>query len=122
MFKKITPAELQSRIGKGLYFKYGDKYSHDHICANKQLNYIVLVEELDDVSEEYLMEGEIENCEEVHSMVEVSDEFDESTNVMAGQCHSGTIRIRGKVKNQEVSVLIDAGSSSGFIDQKLAAV
>lgn len=55
MFKKITPAELQSRREKGLFFKCGDKYSCDHICPNKQLNYIV-VDELDDVNEEYLME------------------------------------------------------------------
>lgn len=40
---------------------------------------------------------------------------------MIGDYNHNTIRINGKIKNKNVSVLIDTGSSSSFIDSKLVS-
>ncbi|KAL5807034.1 hypothetical protein ACOSQ3_029918 [Xanthoceras sorbifolium] len=38
---------------------------------------------------------------------------------MAGTTHPQTLRVTGKIKNKEVTVLIDGGSTHNFMDQEI---
>ena len=65
-FRKLTDAELQERSRKGLCFRCDKKFGPGHVCANKQLQILVLAEgeEERDAERETMVdeeEGELKN-------------------------------------------------------------
>lgn len=83
---------------------------------------MVLVEDLlEDDGEEYLMYvSERERTEVSEERGEEEEEGMElAINAMTGDFNHSTIQMKGNIKNREVSILIDIGSSSSFIDSEL---
>ena len=98
-FKKITPTE--ARREKGLCYRCGDKYTPDHICPKKELNFL---EELEGNEDEYLMEEKDEENEtgEANVMETEDETMQLSINALTGNVNCSTLRIKGRIKNREI--------------------
>lgn len=88
----------------------------------KQLN-MVVVEELEleegDDEEFFICNIEKGGTDDRGGSELPEEELELSINAITGDFNHSTIRIKERVKKRQVSVLIDPGSSSSFIDSKL---
>ena len=102
------------RRARGLCFKCGERWGHDHTCpATIQMH--VLEELLDfvgvsvtDEQEEYLQQDELEETALAISL-----------QAFNGNDAATLIQLSAKVQNTGVSVLVDSGSSTSFINARL---
>ncbi|KAL0536565.1 hypothetical protein IC582_025514 [Cucumis melo] len=121
-FRRLPDAEFQARKEKGLCFRCNEKYSADHKCKMKELRelrmFVVTGE-----NEEYEIIEEKETAEKQLATLEVIDEnqnFAElSINSVVGLNDPGTMKVRGKLLNKEIIVMIDCGATHNFISEKL---
>lgn len=105
MFKKLTPTEIEERRKKKLCFNCDEPYQWGHKC--KKL-FVIICE---DNQETELLLQEVESEEE---------EIMVSVHALMGQVVADTIKIKGKVGKQEITILIDKGSTHSFLDQMTA--
>ncbi|KAL4032139.1 hypothetical protein IC575_005203 [Cucumis melo] len=110
-YRRWTDSELQARKEKGLCYRCDEPFSKGHRCKNKKLHLFVVADDLDDAE---MGEMEIEE-----GMVEVSPIVDLSLNSVVGLTAPGTFKIKGKVEEREVVVMIDCGATHNFISLKL---
>ncbi len=69
-------------------------------------------------------EPEVEILDSDHEEVETDDDIEAVTHIvhaLAGYSNPQTMKIRGTLKHQLVTVLIDTGSTNNFIDRKVIA-
>ncbi|RRT66401.1 hypothetical protein B296_00033362 [Ensete ventricosum] len=108
--KKLIREELHDRSAKGLCWHCDEPWSRDHSCKR---GYLLLIEPLDD------------SKEEVHENEEVIEEEPQSTDCMmhalAGYANPQTMKVRGLLKQQSITVLIDTGSTNNIMNSKVAA-
>lgn len=107
-FRRITNQEARERREKRLCYYCDEKFVPRHQCARPQL---FMMEDSPHMSFEGENVAELESQEEVPEVPEIS--FHE----IAGTNNPQTIRVMGKLKNKDVAVLIDGGSTHNFIDQ-----
>ncbi|KAA0057084.1 ty3-gypsy retrotransposon protein [Cucumis melo var. makuwa] len=83
------------------------KRSKGHCCKNRKLRLCVVADELVDTE---MSEGENDG-----GMVEVGLIVELSLNSVVGLTAPGTFKIKGKVKDREVVIMIDYGATHNFI-------
>lgn len=109
--RRITNQEAKERREKGLCYYCDEKFIPGHRCKSPQLFMI-----------EDFMHQELEEKEDTNQGTENNAPTPEiSFHATAGTNHPQTIRVSGKLKNKEVTVLIDGGSTHNFIDQAIVS-
>lgn len=107
-FRRITNQEARER---GLCYYCDEKFTPGHRCERPQL---FMIEDL-----RYLGSEDVNGVQFEQDTQETIPEI--SFHAMAGTKHPQTIRVSGKLKNKEVTVLIDGGSTHNFIDQSIVS-
>lgn len=107
--RRLSNAEMEERRKKGLCFHCYEKFTYGHRC--KKLFNIEGGEE-----------SSIEDKPEEQSPEEEEDEEEAqlSLNALTGQTTPETIKVLGKVKNNQLSILVDTGSTHTFLDTQTA--
>lgn len=100
---------FETRRAQGLCYKCGDKYFPGHQCKSKQLN--ALTGTTDACEELYVTTDEGGDINEIEE--EVIDE-PISLNALSGIETTNTIRLRGTYGKQELTILVDCGSTHSF--------
>ncbi|XP_026378573.1 uncharacterized protein LOC113273013 [Papaver somniferum] len=114
--KRLTPEEVQKRRGQGLCYNCDAVYRPGNFCKGKQKKFMLQM----DNSESQDTEEEEEVFEEaVESQINFDIEI--SLHALTGTVTGETIRIPGILNKHKVSILIDSGSTTSFIDSTLAS-
>ncbi|XP_071906018.1 uncharacterized protein [Coffea arabica] len=112
VFKKISPTEFQYRRDNHLCFKCGEKFSPGHTCKNKELHMLLVEkEEADKVEEEEVIEYRGTSADQAVVL---------ALHSVSGELSSSTIKMQGLYGNQQLSVLVDGGSTNCFIRPTVA--
>ncbi|KAH9656946.1 hypothetical protein KPL70_022865 [Citrus sinensis] len=120
-FRKLTEAELQSKLERGLCYKCDEKFSLGHRCRKRELQVVLLQEyeaeayAMEDVGRESELESKPTEGAE-NQVVEVS------LNSVVGLTSPKTLKLAGEINNQKVVVLIDSGASHNFISNELVSI
>jgi hypothetical protein len=98
------------RRANHLCFRCGEKFTPQHQCAQKGELHVLAAED-----------HQTELSDEVLELLELQDianaqELSLSINALSGSLGDGTIRIRARVQNQVMLLLVDSGSSHTFIN------
>ncbi|KAL5861508.1 hypothetical protein ACOSQ4_002804 [Xanthoceras sorbifolium] len=113
--KRLTQAEMKTRRDKGLCYNCDEPYTYGHQCTKKRL-YMLMGED----EEEQEIDTEIEEVQE-ESVPEIcKEEMSISHHALTGCAGLQTIRLRGKVKHREITILVDSGSTHNFLDPNTA--
>ena len=101
--KRLSPAELKLRREKGLCYNCDEKYAPGHKCKSK---FFLLMGEDDEEREtDYMVSDEIN--EEGHIDYPIDNSILKvSMHALAGQFNPRTIRVRGRIDNYYVNVLL----------------
>ena len=111
--QKLTDVELQSKIAKGLCFLCDAKFSLEQRCKYRELQVLVVQEDSTEI--EVPPQGSPNDPleEEIHEVAELSLKYVVSLSTPK------TMNVRGKIKQQEVIVLINCEATHNFIFAKL---
>ncbi|XP_010276476.1 PREDICTED: uncharacterized protein LOC104611204 [Nelumbo nucifera] len=107
-FRRLTNQEARERREKGLCYYCDERFTAGHRCERPQLFMIEDPVQADTENDE----PEAENQEAIPEI---------SFHAIAGAEHPQTIRVLGKLKNKNVTVPIDGGSTHNFIDQAIVS-
>ena len=102
------------RRAQGLCMKCGEKWGRNHKCPDKVALH-VLEEFVELISDENPTEQNTSDSSDEDEVV-----FALSQSATVGVPGKKTIKLHGIVKNQELLILIDSGSSCTFISDKMA--
>ncbi|KAK9230741.1 hypothetical protein WN944_023713 [Citrus x changshan-huyou] len=109
-FRRITNQEARERREKGLCYYCDEKFLPGHRCQSPQLFMI----------EDSPQHDCLETIEEVKQ--DTGESIPEiSYHAIPGTEHPQTIRVLGKLKNKDIMVLVDGGSTHNFIDQSVVS-
>ncbi|KAJ1381740.1 Aspartic peptidase, active site [Sesbania bispinosa] len=117
--RHLSYQELLDRRQKGLCFKCGGAYHPSHTCPYKQIRIMIMEE------------GNQENEGEYDTSPRDEEETDDE--VVEGKCsvlslqslvedksnQSHTLKLRGKIKEVPLLILVDSGATHNFISRKL---
>lgn len=100
---------------KGLCYRCDEKFFIGHRCKNKELRVLLVSDDADD-------EGGFHPSHE-HDQTPQEEEMGEvaelSLNTVVGFSDLGTIKIKWKIDQEEVIVLVDCGATHNFTSQKI---
>ena len=121
-YRRLPDAEFQARKEKGLCFRCNEKYSADHKCKMKELRelrmFVVAGE-----NEEYEIIEEKEPAVKELTSLEVKESnqtvIELSINSVVGLNDPDTMKVKGRINNKEIIVMIDCGATHNFISKKL---
>jgi hypothetical protein len=113
--QKISPAQMDERRKKGLCYSCDAKWSRGHVCDTPKLFLIEEIEE-DSITVEEIVEKE----EEDPGKYFMDQEPEISLNAITGTPNPKTMRMIGVIKGQQVTILIDSGSTHNFVDEQVA--
>lgn len=111
--RRLTDKELQEKRAKGLCFRCDDKWSIGHRCKKRELSVLVIEEEEDGNTEYSGSDPPLSPTDEQNSEVMLQPEV--SLNSVIGLSNPKTMKLRGRVKDREVVVMIDPGATHNFI-------
>ncbi|KAA0047644.1 Ty3/gypsy retrotransposon protein [Cucumis melo var. makuwa] len=120
--RRLPNAEFQARKEKGLCFRCNEKYSVDHRCKMKELCELKMFVVKKEGEEYEIIE---ENTAEEKTLELLQEEEKQKTfaelslNSVVGLNDPGTMKIKGKIQEREVIILIDCGATHNFISEKL---
>ena len=112
--KRLTGEELRERYAKGLCWHCDEPWSREHRCSKGGLLMIEPIEEEVIEHPEESLEHEEEDAEEEPQPTEVM------VHTLASYSNPQTMKIGGLLKQQPITVLIDTGSTTNFLNSKLA--
>lgn len=101
--KRLKNAEIAKKRELGLCYRCDKKYNPSHHCKNRQLQVMVL-QPCEEVEEDLH-----QNMEKGEKVLKLSLSF------VVGIMGNHTMKLKGKVKEEEVPVLIDSGATHNFI-------
>lgn len=110
--RRISTQEARERREKGLCYYCDEKFAPGHRCERPQLFMI------EDIAEPAADDGG-DDKPPVTESHEIIPEI--SFHAIAGASHPQTIRVAGRLKNKDLTVLIDGGSTHNFIDQTIVS-
>ncbi|XP_026441777.1 uncharacterized protein LOC113340943 [Papaver somniferum] len=113
--KRLTQEDMNRRRAQGLCYNCDEVYKQGHFCKGKQKIFMLQVESTDSTE----TEEEEEVFEETTESLVQSD-IEVSLHALTGSATGDTIRIPGLLHKRKVSILIDSGSTTSFIDSTLA--
>ncbi|KAL5716809.1 hypothetical protein ACHQM5_009929 [Ranunculus cassubicifolius] len=114
--RKLTPIQIQERRAKGLCYNCDEAWSINHKCTSKQLFYIAGdSDESPDVSDTASVPAPSDASAPV-----IIPEVAISLQALSGNTSYQTLMLKGKVKNRELTMLIDTGSTHNFLDANTA--
>lgn len=113
---KLTAVEIAKRKADGLCFWCPERFHSKHLCPNKELRLLVVLED----------GNEIEWTEEDHVKTEttaqaVTEMAELSLNSLVGISSPHTIKLKGSIQGHELVVLIDSGATHNFLSGRWAA-
>ncbi|RRT48338.1 hypothetical protein B296_00053183, partial [Ensete ventricosum] len=112
--KKLTREELRERSAKGLCWHYDELWSRNHRCKKERLLVIEPVEDEDiEPSEESLESEEVAEAE--------PQSIDFTVYALVDYSNLQTMKVRGLLKQQAITVLIDTGSTNNSPNSKVVA-
>lgn len=98
--------EFSDKKQNGCIFRCDSKFGPDHKCLDKSLKILIVREE------------DEEECEEGEELVEI-DMVSLSPSLVMGITTPHTMKLRGKVREREVLVLIKCGATHIFLSVKM---
>jgi hypothetical protein len=107
-FKRITSQEAKDRRARGLYFYCDEKFILGHKCQRPHL----FIKD-NPTGDELQVDDTVEELPDMKPILKISFHAISRTN------HPQTIKVIGKLKNQDIIVLIDGGSTHNFLDQSV---
>ncbi|KAF5761352.1 putative retrotransposon gag domain, aspartic peptidase domain superfamily [Helianthus annuus] len=107
--RRLSAAEARSRREKGLCYYCDDRYTPGHKCSKPQLFMISEVHEVDNKVHV------VENAD----LAQHDPQAEISFIAVSGTILPQTLRLSGRIKNKDVVVLVDGGSTHNFISQTL---
>nr|CAD1835788.1 unnamed protein product [Ananas comosus var. bracteatus] len=109
--KKLTPVELKERREKGLCFNCNEKFGPGHRCRK-----LFLIEGswTDDEENDVIDKAKSQLLKEKTEMPEIS------LHAIYGARMPQTMRVRGRIDQQRITILIDSGSTHKFLDDCMA--
>ncbi|XP_071900942.1 uncharacterized protein [Coffea arabica] len=110
-YKRITPTEFQYKKDNHLCFKCGAKFGPGHMCKDQGVHMIIATNLEDGVDEEEVIE---------YMGSGNKQEVELSLHSLTGNLLFSTIRLLGKVRDSEISILLDGGSSNCFLKKTVA--
>ncbi|TXG51683.1 hypothetical protein EZV62_024207 [Acer yangbiense] len=110
--KKLTPIEMKVRRDKGLCYNCDETYTFGLQCAKKKIYMLYGKEEGDEFKNEEIGEPKEE------AVTKNDEEITISYHALTRSMGIQTIRLRGKVKIREITILVDNGSTHNFLDPK----
>lgn len=105
---RMSDAEWKLRREKGLCFRCDERYTVGHQCKNREMRVLLVQEEEDSEVER----GDLPVMEQVEAVVE---KIKLSLNSVVGLVTPGTMKLKGRVGELTVTVLIDCGATHNFI-------
>ncbi|KAK1372370.1 hypothetical protein POM88_028563 [Heracleum sosnowskyi] len=112
LFKKISPEEFQYRKNNHLCYKCGDNYAQGHVCKNEQYTFMLIDDTVDKEIVQFLDE---EEDEELNGAI-----TELSLNALSESMVRKTITLDGYIKDRQIKILVDTGSSLTVINSVLA--
>ncbi|KAL5715477.1 hypothetical protein ACHQM5_017290 [Ranunculus cassubicifolius] len=114
--KRLSPSEIQERRSKGLCYNCDDVWSIKHKCKAKQL--FLIVGDYDDTTE---LSDTASNPEPSDSSAPaIPSEVAISLHALSGNISYQTLLLKGRVKNRNLTMLVDTGSTHNFLDTNTA--
>ncbi|TYK18018.1 Retrotransposable element Tf2 [Cucumis melo var. makuwa] len=120
--KRLSDAEFKAKREKGLYFKCDEKYYFGHKCKEPEVRELRMFVVHENNVEEEIIEEECAQPKELNMFElegEVNVVVELSINSAVSLTYPGTMKVRGKLKGEEIVVLIDCGATHNFISEKL---
>ncbi|KAG2666849.1 hypothetical protein I3843_15G081700 [Carya illinoinensis] len=115
--QKISQNQMKERREKGLCYHCDSKWNPGHRCHNPKLYLIEEVEENQPLIEHDT--GQVSDQGEVVQILDKGKCPEISLHAILGSLNPKTMRIRGRIGNQAVTILIDSGSTHNFLDPAL---
>ena len=110
-YKRITPTAFQYRKDNHLCYKCGAKFGPGRMCRDKGVPMIIATDLEDRIDEEEVIE---------YMGSGNKQEIELSLYSLTGNLLSSTIKLLGKVRDSEISILLDGGSSNCFLRKSIA--
>lgn len=117
--KRLTLVEMQSRREKGLCYNWDEVYSFGYHCKMKQL-FMLAMNSIDSVVDSILSDDAGESPKNEQYMSGPNTYVFISLNALSGNLSFQTLKLLGKVGNQQVTMLVDSGSTHNFLDVTIA--
>ncbi|KAL4204430.1 hypothetical protein AMTRI_Chr01g132020 [Amborella trichopoda] len=114
--RKLTPAEARERREKGLCYHCDEKFTPNHKCKTQKLFWVEGL--LEDEDEEEVVDSATVEVQEVGLGEAQEDDvaLEISLHAITGARAPQTMRIIGKLRHCQLTILIDSGSTHNLID------
>lgn len=123
--QKISPSQMDERRKKGLCYYCDDKWAIGHKCKTPR---IFLMESLQEVGCQSVPDFHLEEVHDTNSGLVLQQHEVDSIHegvaeitlyALLGSPSLGTMRVWGRINQQEMVILIDSGSTHNFLDVAL---
>ncbi|XP_026396090.1 uncharacterized protein LOC113290721 [Papaver somniferum] len=111
--KKLTYAKMREKREKGLCYNCDEFYTKGHKCIKQQL-YMIVAGDEEGLHSAEVGEGSIPTIMKLEEKMEIS------FHALDGNISHTSIKIKGRVKGHELTILVESGSTHSFLDPSVA--